>query len=134
MYCAKCKFLLYVKVGCLTTKLRKWSPRFLRFFSFHTHVYSILHVSLALAFSLSLSFTLFITRSSIFLPRSLTLFKIWKICIRINKFKLITCHVEHAQIKRQALVDIRKIYTIFSIRWDVEFSWTRQFVGRTTLF
>lgn len=134
-----------MKAGCPTMKLRKWSPRFLRFFSLF--IYSILNVSIAFAltFTLSHAYCFFffyyydvLFFLSLFLPRTFILFKILKIFTR-NKFKLIICHVKHAQVKRQALVDIKEdlynsFFFFFFIRWDVKFNWTRQFVGRTTFF
>lgn len=101
-------------------KLRKWSPRFLRFFSLF--IYSILNVSIAFAltFTLSHAYCFFffyyydvLFFLSLFLPRTFILFKILKIFTR-NKFKLIICHVKHAQVKRQALVDIKEdLYNSF---------------------
>lgn len=97
-------------------KLRKWSPRFLRFFTFYifdskrfyrfrSNFHTFTHI---LFFYYDVLFFL-----SLFLPRTFILFKILKIFTR-NKFKLIICHVKHAQVKRQALVDIKEdLYNSF---------------------
>lgn len=84
-------------------------------------IYSRVHPIGDITYFLSLTLICFSLSPSLSLFNSLfhlvSFFRIWKAVTCINKFKLIVCHVKYARKKRQALVDTRKLYTLYFKQW-----------------